>query len=94
MNYESQLKEFTFSEPDEFCNGDNVLYSLKLPDGDRITVLDRLTGFGWRDIETGYKDKDGKFWLASGNFDIRDYDELSAKDAICKIKENSNTCTG
>ena len=36
-----------------------------------LTVLDRMTGFGWRDIETGYRDQDGKFWLASGGFDVR-----------------------
>lgn len=39
-----------------------------------ITILDRRTGFGWRDIESGFRDKDGKFWLASGNYDVRDSD--------------------
>jgi len=63
---------------------------------DRITVLDRLTGYSGyiRDIETGYRDINNKFWLASGNFDIRDYPELTIVEAIEKIKKNSNTCTG
>lgn len=54
-----------------------------------LTVLDRMTGFGWRDTETGFRDwmgtkvyqwKEGepvrieaRFWLASGMFDIRDH---------------------
>ena len=61
---------------------------------ERITILDRMTGFGWRDIETGYKDIDGKFWLASGNFDIREYPELTIKEAIAFIKKNANNCKG
>jgi hypothetical protein len=62
----------------------------------RITVLDRITGWsnGVRDTETGYKDKDGKFWLVSGMFDIRDFVNLDVEDAIAKIKELANTCIG
>ena len=59
-----------------------------------ITVLDRMTGFGWRDVETGFKDPDGRFWLASGNFSIRMFPDLTVKEAIAKIKENANTCQG
>jgi len=59
-----------------------------------ITVLDRMTGFGWRDVETGFRDPDGRFWLASGNFSIRMFPELTVKEAIAKIKENANTCQG
>ena len=63
--------------------------------GYRITVLDRLTGFGWRDTETGLRDyrlndEDG-FWLASGNFDIRDFGDWDIEKAVEKIKENANT---
>ena len=61
---------------------------------DRITVVDRMTGFGWRDIETGYTDLKGKFWLASGDFDIRDFPELTIEQAIAKIKANANNCVG
>jgi hypothetical protein len=68
------------------------LVGFKLRDGSKITVLDRMTGFGFRDIETGYKDKNKKFWLASGDFDIRRFGELSISKAIDKIKENANVC--
>ena len=60
----------------------------------RITVLDRMTGFGYRDIETGFKDKKGRFWLASGSFDIRNYPDLTIKAAIKLIKENANNNYG
>ncbi len=60
-----------------------------------ISVLDRVTSlFGWRDIETGYFDLDGCFWLASGNFDVRDFPELSIDEAIGLIKKRANTCIG
>lgn len=59
-----------------------------------ITILDRMTGFGWRDVETGFRDPSGVFWLASGDFSIRDFPELTVKEAIAKIKENANTCKG
>ncbi len=59
-----------------------------------ITVLDRMTGFGWRDVETGFRDPDGRFWLASGNFSIRMFPELTVREAITKVKENANTCQG
>ncbi len=78
------------------CGDDDILHTLMLADDERITVLDRLTGYsgGRRDIESGYIDKDGKFWLASGQFDIRAFDDLSVADAIDKIKVNANTCRG
>ena len=60
----------------------------------RITVLDRMTGFGHRDVETGYRSNDGRFWLASGYFDIRDFDNLTINEAITKIKANANNCIG
>jgi len=59
-----------------------------------ITIVDRLTGFGWRDIETGFRDPDGRFWLASGDFDIRDFPDLLISEAIELIKEKANTCIG
>jgi len=62
---------------------------------ERITVLDRMTGFSWgRDIETGYRDLEGKFWLASSDFDIRRWPELTLEQAVEKIKANANTCKG
>lgn len=59
-----------------------------------LTVLDRLTGFGWRDIETGYRDKNGKFWLASGGYDVRESGCVTVGDAVEWVKQRANTCTG
>jgi len=55
-----------------------------------------MTGWGGgiRDTETGFRDRDNNFWLVSGMFDIRDYADLSIKDAITKIKDSANTCRG
>lgn len=57
------------------CN-DKAWY-LPVEDG-CITIVDRQTGFTYpgtfqfrRDTETGFRDKDDNFWLASGDFDIR-----------------------
>lgn len=61
-----------------------------------ITVLDRMTGYGGgvRDIETGYRAIDGKFWLASGNFDIRSQGCATVGEAIECIKRNANNMRG
>jgi hypothetical protein len=76
----------------EHCESD-VLYAVNLEDGSMITVLDRETGYcyGIRDIETGYRDSNKKFCLASCGFDIREYFDLSVNDAIELIKKESNT---
>ena len=75
---------------------DNEIFRIYVNDGSAITVLDRLTGYSGyvRDVETGFRDKDNRFWLASGNLDIRNFGDLTIKDAIDKIKRNANTCTG
>ena len=59
-----------------------------------ITVLDRETGFGCgqRDTETGYRDTNGLFWLASGMYDVRDHSIETIGEAIEWIKKNANTC--
>jgi len=59
-----------------------------------ITVLSRMTGFGYMDIETGYRTTDGKFWLASAGFDIRDKNVKTVGEAIELIKLNANACVG
>lgn len=59
-----------------------------------LTVLDRMTGFGYRDVETGFRDKDGKFWLASGSYDVRHSGSKTLGDAIEWIKRNANNCVG
>ena len=75
---------------------DNTLFSAKTEYG-TITVLERLTGWeegNIRDIETGFLDLENKFWLPSGNFDIRNYSELTIEYAISFIKDNANVCVG
>lgn len=59
-----------------------------------LTVLNRMTGFGWRDIETGYRDAEGKFWLASGGYDVRDFASATMGEAIQWVKEHANNCRG
>ena len=63
-----------------------------------LTVLDRMTGsMDWdghdrRDIETGYRDPDGKFWLASGGVDVRESNAQTLQEAIEWVKVRANTC--
>lgn len=71
---------------------DSNLFGFRLGEIEKITVLNRMTGFGHRDVETGYTDKNGQFWLASGGFDIRRENFSSILEAIELIKENANTC--
>ena len=61
-------------------------YGIKL---EKITVLNRMTGFGHRDVETGYTENDGRFWLASGFFDIRTLTKFTVKQALDKVVENA-----
>lgn len=84
--------EFTM-HPAPFRGETDTLYAAKGEWG-KFTVMDRMTGFGWRDVETGYHDNDGKFWLASGNFDIRQFPNLTVEEAIEKTKKYANTCVG
>lgn len=59
-----------------------------------LTVVDRMTGFGFRDTESGFRDKDGNFWLASGMYDVRDSGCLTVGEAIEWVKSRANTCVG
>ena len=74
---------------------DDIQWSLHTNLGS-ITVVDRLTGYSGyvRDTETGYRDVDGLFWLASGMQDVRDSAANTIQDAIDWIKNNANTCVG
>jgi len=74
---------------------DNIQIALHTNLGS-ITVLDRLTGYiGYiRDVESGYRDNDGNFWLASGNKDVLRSGCKTLGEAIEWIKENANTCKG
>jgi hypothetical protein len=53
-----------------------------------FSVLNRETGYGnkLRDVETGLTDTEDNLWLVSGDFDIRNYPELTIKEAVDKIK--------
>ena len=68
-------------------NNGYILHTLLLVDDTVITVLD--CGF---DIETGFRDRDGNFWLVSGDFDIRRSESLNITEAIDLIKTNANNC--
>lgn len=59
-----------------------------------LTVLDRMTGYGGgiRDTETGFRDMDGNFWLASGGYDVRNSGSKTIVEAIQWVKDNANTC--
>lgn len=57
-----------------------------------LTVLDRMTGYGngIRDTETGYRDPNGKFWLASYMNDVRESGATTMQEAIDWVKERAN----
>lgn len=78
-----------------FDHGDTC-YRHYQPDGGRISVMDRMTGFGWRDVETGYRCPSGQFWLASGGYDIRNFlHELNSDEDMAQwVIDRANTCIG
>ena len=74
-------------------------WHLIFPGVGRISILDRETGWGGdgyfplRDIETGFRDPNGKFWLASCDFDIRrEGTGMTYAQAIDHIKAHANNC--
>lgn len=73
------------------CTDENVQVALHTNLGS-LTVLRRMTGFGWWDTETGFRDIDGKFWLASGNMDVRQLTPIKLASMIEWVKLNANTC--
>lgn len=89
------VKDLQFTES-TMCNGEDILYTCHVVNVGRITVLHRMTGYHdcHFDTETGFRDMSNKFWLASGNFDIRQYPDLTIDEAIAKIKQYANTCVG
>jgi hypothetical protein len=78
------------------CGGEDHLFSANVDGVGRLSVLDRLTGYGWcaRDTETSFRDTGDKFWLVSGMFDIRNYPDLTIEEAVAKVKQWANNCTG
>ena len=91
-----KIKELTFKETK--INDENTIYSVFVGN-QRFTVLDRMTGFGWRGIETGYCDnylaplETPNMWIATG-FDIRNYPDATLEEAVQLIKKNANVCRG
>jgi len=57
-----------------------------------LTVCDRMTGSGWRDVESGYRDNEDNFWLASGDQDVRISGCKTIGEAIQWVKDRANTC--
>jgi len=57
-----------------------------------LTVLNRMTGYGYRDTESGFRDPMGNFWLASGGYDVRESGCKTIVQAIQWVQEKANTC--
>jgi hypothetical protein len=55
-----------------------------------LTVVDRMTGFGFRDTETGFRDPDGGFWLATGQKDVRRSGARTVGEAIQWVKDRAD----
>jgi hypothetical protein len=56
-----------------------------------LTVLDRMTGFGYRDTETAFREPNGPFWLASGDQDIRFSGATTLGEAIAWVKQRATS---
>ena len=91
-----KIKELAFKETKIL--DEDTIYSAFVGN-QRFTVLVRTTGFGWRDIETGYCDnylaplETPNMWIATG-FDIRNYPDATLEEAVQLIKKNANVCRG
>jgi len=82
-----EFEEIKYSEEDHLKYANTTV--------GRFTVLSRMTGFGYRDIESGYRDNEGLFWLASGYVDIvYDCSDKTVAEAIDYIKGLANICVG
>lgn len=87
-----------YTTTDEAYDGqpESICWYHGLPCGGVISVVSRMTGYGWRDIETGYCSACGKFWLASGGYDIRRHlDELESDEDMARwVMVRANNCVG
>lgn len=86
-------EQFQIVDMGQYLELENFQWALHTNIGS-LTVLDRMTGFGGgiRDIETGFRDTDGNFWLASGNVDVRESGCNTLGEAIEWVKKRANTC--
>ena len=94
MNYYENVSpsdpfdSFHFHEvPDQ--SGENQQWALHTDIGS-LTVLNRMTGFGFRDTETGFRDKDQNFWLADGYKDVRHSGAKTIGEAIEWVKKHAS----
>ena len=94
VELDTPMSDVEFYEVQDMWDGD-IQYVLNTNLGS-ITVLDRMTGYdgGVRDTESGFRDPDGKFWLASGMCDVRFSGAKTVGEAIEWIKSRANTCVG
>ena len=93
LTLDSPFNREMFTEVSKSWTGNDKQIALHSNLGS-LTVLDRLTGFGWRDVESGYRDPNGEFWLASGNQDVTMSSVKTIGEAIEWVKERANTCIG
>lgn len=93
VNFDSEFCADLFHKPEYQGIEDDENFAFHSELGS-LTVLDRMTGFGWRDVESGFRDKQGSFWLASGQNDVRHSGCKTVGEAIEWIKSRANTCVG
>lgn len=96
MVNKTSFNEIYRSQDADYYGNYDICVGHQLLNGGAITVLDRMTGFGYRDIETGYRSPCGQFWLASGNVDIREHlSEFNTEEQMIQfVIERANNCTG
>lgn len=98
VTLDTPMSSLIFHQVDMSWNESNDIQLALHTNLGSLTVLDRLTGYysysgRIRDTETGYREPDGTFWLASGGVNL--LEELEGKtwiDAVDFVKVRSNTC--
>lgn len=90
---DTPFDELDFHEVDMSFTEDDTQVALHTNLGS-LTVLDRMTGYGYgiRDIESGFRDSNGDFWLASCGVDVRCSGAKTIGEAIEYVKKYANTC--
>lgn len=92
----SMANRTSFQEVYRYDEAEVVTYLHRLANGGSISVVERRTGFGYMDEETGYTSPCGQFWLASGHHDIRhSLHELNSEDEMAEwVMARANNCNG
>lgn len=95
IELDTPFSEDFFHEVTKYNNDENYQLAFHSNLGS-ITVLERTTGYGWKDNETGYRDPLGNFWLASGHRNVisamKNKENPTVDDAIQYVKKYANTC--